>query len=239
MSPLFKFRYVLFTMLLLPLQSCAVPFWYSAEPIEGWVADAETNQPIEGVIVTANWQLKGGLEGGNPVGQMMVMETVTDKIGHYYFPGWGPKLRPWNGKLKDESPQILMFKSGYSFAGLENKLTMEVLRGELENPLRSDWTGETIKMGKFRGTQKEYKELFEDFNHTLERIATDQPTDCHWKNLQKTIRAMNQERNRLVTLGTNPNTLSSIDNELLMNDKFYTEKGGCGSPKKFFGEFKQ
>ena len=42
---------------LLPLQACGAPPWYKAEPIEAWVADAETNQPLEGVIVVAHWQL--------------------------------------------------------------------------------------------------------------------------------------------------------------------------------------
>lgn len=224
--------------LLLPLQSCAVPLWYTAEPIQGNVVDAETGQPLEGVIITANWQLDGGLEGNIPVGQMMVMETVTDKNGRYYFPGWGPKRRPLDGKIRARGPRLLLFKSGYAFMGQENNLTEKSLRGELDNPLRSDWSGKTIKMEKFKGTQNEYKELFEDFNRTLEHIAIDEPTDCHWKNLQKTIRAINQERNRLVKLGVNSSTLSSIDNELLMNDKFYTEKGGCGSPKEFFGGFK-
>ena len=53
-----KLRYLLLMLLLLPLQSCA--FYYSAAPIEAWVVDAETGKPLEGVIVSANWQLKAG-----------------------------------------------------------------------------------------------------------------------------------------------------------------------------------
>ncbi|MEN8107236.1 MAG: hypothetical protein ABFS22_04440, partial [Pseudomonadota bacterium] len=30
---------------------------YSAESTEGWVIDADTKKPVEGVIVVANWQL--------------------------------------------------------------------------------------------------------------------------------------------------------------------------------------
>ena len=232
------FRSALMLALLIPLQSCAF-FTYTALPIQAWVVDGETNQPLEGVIVVAHWQLKGGLEGGNPVGQMMVMETVTDAKGWFYFPGWGPKLRPWYGELKDQSPGILLFKSGYESRGLQNDTTDKTMRGDLDIPLRSIWNKRAIKIAKFRGTMKEYEELFEGFNYSLERIATDQPKECLWKNLQKTIRAVNRERNRLVSLGVNPDTLSSIDNELLLNDLFYTKKGGCGSPNKFFGGFKQ
>src|SRR6266849_1854255 len=84
---------------LLPLQACATT--YSAEPIEAWVVDADSGQPIEGVVVTANWELEIGTLGGNiPVGQIMVMETVTDQKGRFYFPAWGPKAVP----LKKPNP---------------------------------------------------------------------------------------------------------------------------------------
>lgn len=239
MSILHKLRCVLLMALLLPLHACGVPFWYKAEPIEAWVADAETNQPLEGVIVVAHWQLKGGLEGGNPVGQMMVMETVTDTKGRFYFPGWGPKLRSLKGDLKDQSPGILLFKSGYEYLGLQNYPTNKTIRGDLDNPLRSEWNGKTIKLERFKGGLEKYEELFEDFNHALDRMATDQPDKCNWKNIPMTIRAMNQERKRLIALGVTTNTLSTIDNELLMNDPFYTKKGGCGSPKEFFKGFQE
>lgn len=228
---------LLLMVLLLPLQSCA--FYYSAEPIEAWVVDANTKQPLEGVIVVAHWQLKGGLEGGNPVAQMMVMETVTDKNGRFHFPGWGPKLRSLSGRLKTESPEILLFKSGYEYQSLRNELTNETLRGELEIPLKSDWNKKTIKMEKFKGTVEAYKNNFESFNRGLERIAADNPEECGWRKIPNTIRAMNHERMRLMAQGVNPNTLSSIDKELLMNDDYFTKKGSCGSPKEFFKDIQK
>lgn len=219
------------------LPACAA-LTYSAEPIEAWVIDTETKKPLEGVVVTANWQLEQGTAGGNiQAGQLMVMEAVTDKEGRFSFPAWGPKTT-WQSFLVNDDPQLLFFKSGYEYRRLNNPYSSDrELR--LRPDRRSVWNGKTIELKLFKSGLKEYEELFEDFNHMLERIATDQPTECHWKNLQKTIRAMNQERSRLVALGVNPNTLSSIDNELLMNDLFYTKKGGCGSPKEFFGGFKQ
>ena len=102
-------RTVLTLFMLTPLLSYGF-FTYTAEPIEAWVVDPETNQPLQDVIVVAHWQLKGGLEGGNRVGQMMVMETVTDAQGRFYFPGWGPKFRPLNGELKTGSPRIAAFQ---------------------------------------------------------------------------------------------------------------------------------
>src|SRR3990172_3705709 len=81
----------------LPLTACAlVSLKYSAEPIEARVVDAETKQPLEGVIVTANWELVEGTLAGGPrvLGQMMVMEAVTDANGRFSFPALGPKINP-------------------------------------------------------------------------------------------------------------------------------------------------
>lgn len=218
--------------------ACATPVTYSAEPIEAWIIDAGTKQPLEGVIVIAHWVLEGGIHVDR-VGELVIMETTTDKNGRFYFSGWGP-IRHWKrSRLTNMDPELLIFKSNYEYQRLTNPSTKEAIEGKPYPLRRSQWNGKTIALKSFKDDLKKYEELFEDFNHQLERIATDQPTECHWKNLQKTIRTMNRERSRLVALGVNPNTLSSIDNELLMNDQFYTKKGGCGSPREFFGGFKQ
>jgi hypothetical protein len=79
----------------LPLAACAAgpPSRYSAESLEAWVVDDETSQPLEGVNVVAHWALFGGMHT-DVVGQLMVMETVTDAQGRFFFPAWGPKKRP-------------------------------------------------------------------------------------------------------------------------------------------------
>src|SRR5947209_3399798 len=64
---------------------------YSAEPITATVVDADTKEPLEGVVVVAHWEMKGGLEGGNVEGEVMIMEAVTDAQGKFHFPAWGPK----------------------------------------------------------------------------------------------------------------------------------------------------
>lgn len=81
---------------LVGLPACASPYpsHYSAEAIEAKVIDADTKKPIEGVIVTASWQLLGGMEGSLPIGQMQVMETQTGSDGVFRFPAWGPLKRP-------------------------------------------------------------------------------------------------------------------------------------------------
>ena len=227
-----------FLLLALPLSGCAIT--YSADPITARVVDAETKAPIEGVIVVAHWQLKGGMEGGNNVGQMNVLETVTNQNGQFYFPGWGPKLRSLSGELKTESPEILLFTNGYRYLRLLNVLDEKSLRGELDMPLKSYWDKKTIEMEKFKGSLEEYAEHVRDLNNNLE-FSTDEPEKCHWKKIPRTILAMRQQRKYFEEQGVNPHTLSLIDQELIMNDEYYTNKGGsrCGSPKDFIRSLQQ
>ena len=43
--------------IVISLSACGGPLTYSSDPIDAAVVDADTGQPIEGAIVTANWQL--------------------------------------------------------------------------------------------------------------------------------------------------------------------------------------
>lgn len=232
-----KWNIPLFVLLglLITQPACSASFTYSADPIEAWVIDAETKKPLEGVVVTANWDLEEGTLGGNrSAGQLMVMETVTDKNGRFAFSAWGPKLA-LTSHLVNHDPQMLLFKSGYEYQSLANEPRANYNKSTKRY---SEWNGKTIMLKQFRGTLAEYKGHFEDLNSALEHITTDDPKECYWKRIPKMIRAMNRERERerLIAQGANPHTLSSIDKELLMNDKYFTEKGGCGSPKTFFGD---
>lgn len=134
------------------------PSKYSAEAIEARVIDADTKQPLEGVIVTANWELEDSTFGGNvPVGQLMVMEAVTDKNGRFYFPPWGPK-KPPKGGLRNKDPQLLLFKPGYRSRGLVNEFRDYMY----EEPIRrSEWNGKTIELKKFTGTSEEWLRMLE------------------------------------------------------------------------------
>ena len=222
-------RTALLLLMLTPLQSCGF-FTYKAEPIEAWVVDAETNQPLEGVIVVAHWQLKGGIEGGNPVGQMMVMETVTDDKGRFHFPGWGPKLRSLDGRLKTQSPSILLFKSGYSYRELENALTSKTLRGELDTPLRSDWDGKMIKLEKFGGSLREYERHLA-FLRTSLGFAYD-GEHCEWKEVPRMIVSQHKENLRFKAAGiVDPLGDSVLTIRAVQNQK------DCGKAEEFFREY--
>lgn len=207
---------------------------YYARSIEGRVVDAETGQPLKSVIITANWQLERGTFGGNvPAGQIEVKETVTDTDGRFRFPAWGPQIT-FRGGLVYDDPQLLVFKPGYRFRELRNTLVSDYNTSWIRN---SDWDGKTIELKKFEETIEAYENQFESFNDNLEHIAAENPEECGWKQIPSTIRAMYQERMRLIALGANPHTLASIDKRLMMNDEYFTKEGNCGSPKAFFGDF--
>ena len=111
-----RFCVVACTMLF--LASCTVNYQFA--PIEAWVVDAETGKPIEGAVVTANWELvKGGFDGPRYYGQLEVKETVTDANGRFFFEGFS-KEDSSGAELRESDPQIIIFKAGYEFQRVTN-----------------------------------------------------------------------------------------------------------------------
>jgi hypothetical protein len=211
---------------LLVLSACSTT--YQAEPIEAWVVDAESSQPIEGVVVTANWELEIGTVGGNvPVGQIMVMETVTDSKGHFYFPAWGPKTVPstmphplrTQPHLATRDPHILLFKSGYKWMGLENG------RYNKGSVRKSEWSGKTIRIERFTGNLEGYAKSLNFFNPRFIR------EDCNWKNVPQMVLAIDKQaqvfrENGISTPLLSINSLEGISPR---------DRDRCGSAAAFFG----
>jgi hypothetical protein len=117
-------KYLVVMITALALNACGSPY-YTSDPIEAWAVDADTGQPIEGAVVTANWQLVGFTldTGGSKRGQLTVMETTTDANGRFFFPGF-TKLNLSLSELRDQDPQILIFKPGYQYIGGGNDTLM-------------------------------------------------------------------------------------------------------------------
>lgn len=205
------------------LPACAMPLSYSAEPIEGIVIDAETKQPLEGVVVTANWQLEQGTVGGNiQVGQLMVMEAVTDKVGKFSFPTWGPKTTR-NSFLVNDDPQLLLFKSGYEYRRLNNPYSSDrELR--LRPVRRSVWDGKTIEVKPFKGALEEYARHLGSLGNNLYPLLGSEA--CHWKQVPQMLLALTRQSRNFRKLGIN--ALYDVDVYLPVRER------ECGSPKIFF-----
>lgn len=125
------------------------PPFYSAKDIRGQVVDAETGQPLEGVIVVAEWRLHSTIGPGSP-SAINTLEAVTDAVGKYLIPGWGPRPRRMFTYLSHLDPELRFFKSNYYPKGLENRLF------SYENHNRSTvrtsmWDGKVIQLKPFKG----------------------------------------------------------------------------------------
>jgi hypothetical protein len=163
-------RIMLLVALAASLQACGV-LYYTADPIEAWVVDAETGAPIEGAVVTANWQLVAfGLDtGGRKQGQLEVMETVTDKNGRFYFPGF-TKINLSGNALGEADPQILIFKPGYRHIRATNHypIGQEQSQGSRR---RSSIIGQRLPMQRAGNDIKKYASSLGFLGVDLEIIA--------------------------------------------------------------------
>lgn len=211
---------------------------YSAAPITAHVVDGETGKPLAGVNVVAHWQLHGGLEGGTPLGAVMVMETVTDDDGRFHFPAWGPKevQRPsgvyGNARVQGSAPELLLFKSGYKHGWALN------YHGGDPDPrnMRSLWDGKVIKLEPFHGTSAEYAWDLKGLSYALDSATAFAnwscsagkpcPAACQWQNIPKTIQAIGRQFKAFKAEGIDHTNIYSS----LMNNDEIVRKDGCASP---------
>lgn len=210
----------------IPACAAVYPPAYSAEAIEASVIDAETKQPLEGVVVTANWELRGGASpgGSTAVGQLMVLEAVTDKNGRFYFPAWGP-IRQFKGELHNHDPKLVLFKSGYEYRILSNKSRFDA-EAALEPMRRSQWSGKTIELQPFKGTAKEYAKRISSLMIDLRFIED----DCYWKQTPRMILELQHQSQLFESSG--------IVTAIYSVDYLPTDKAKCGSPKEFFRKYR-
>jgi len=217
---------------MITLPSCTT--MYRAEPIEAWVVDSETGQPVEGVVVTANWELEIGTVGGNvPVGQIMVIEAVTDKDGRFSFPAWGPKWTPLEmpnpmkspAHLVNRDPQLLFFKSGYKWFGSENNFTVDYNTGTLR---KSDWNGKTIKIQKWKGNLKDYSWSLSLLSDSMGFAFRGE--NCEWKNTPRMLALLFRETEVLQQHGAYTGGIRGIN-------QLPGQSGPCGSARDFLKEY--
>ena len=117
----FKMQFASLAISALALSACGSPY-YTADPIEAWVVDAEAGKPIEGAVVTANWQLVAASldTGGRKLRQLEVMETTTDKNGRFSFPAF-TRINWSLDELREQDPLIRIFKSGFQYSGTNSE----------------------------------------------------------------------------------------------------------------------
>jgi hypothetical protein len=191
------FRWIalaLFTVLL--LRGCLNI--YSAKPIEAWIIDAETREPVAGAVVVAQWKLVYGLEGGYAY-NWVVMQTVTDENGRFTFPGWGPRMIPttllWQAKMEGDDPDIKFYKFGY--AGVKHTQSMADKAYRRPKSGGYGWGGAFLREWYLNGEILEYKpakgdlkalgDELTEFNHWL---AGEEGDRCAYLRLARAVRAI-------------------------------------------------
>ena len=79
-------------------------------PYEGKVVDADTREPIEGVVILGTWYKKTPTVAGSVSNFYDASDTVTDEKGEFYFSGQGPRMMS-----NLEPMRMHIFKAGYEY----------------------------------------------------------------------------------------------------------------------------
>lgn len=233
---LYRLVILLVSVGMLTLPACATPVTYSAEAIAARIVDVETKQPVEGVVVVAHWVLEGGIHVDR-VGDLIVLETVTDDDGRFYFPPWGP-IRHWKrSRLTNMDPEILIFKSGYEYRRLANPSTKEAIEGKPYPVRHSIWNGKTIEMkhfvdrplfiGPYKYKTSAYAQNLSLLSISLDSIAM---SDCNWRKIPRMLLALKAQRDLF--------RQQHIGFSLIGADNVPTDVEKCGRPEDFFKNYK-
>jgi hypothetical protein len=181
--------------LVLGLSSCVRV--YTADPIKARVVDSVTGAPVEGVNVLAAWQARGGLEGGNIVGYVKVMEDVTNANGEFAFPGWGPM--PWmSGAIRDGAPLLILLKPGYEVSLVwEDRYGVEFAPSHLS----SSWNDKNITLKKFVRPEDEYAQRLSGLRTVLDTLIGRK--DCNWRSIPRFLYVVDRQHQVFLRHGSN------------------------------------
>lgn len=179
----------------------AIPAAYSAAEIRGWVVDAETKQPLEGVHVVAQWILRTGVIQEHHVVRLQILEAVTNASGEYFLPSWGPKAPPPLSELEwGFDPTLLFFKAGYQPHAASNYSPPPSNQAEMSQRI-SLWHGKTIALRRFRGSEEKWASHLGGVQIGLEwGQETDGPgrgVNDYWKRMPRIVLAIAEQRNLL------------------------------------------
>ena len=166
--------------------SSTPPLLYRAEAIDGNVVDDDTRKPIEGVIVVAQWEVVGGFMEAIPMGDLEILETVTDAEGAYHFDAWGPR-EIIAGHFFGNDPGLIFFKPGYEFKSLRNSLHPPGAGSPMYDEYgqaRCVWSGKTIDLKPETPSQRIAQQ------HLIDMYVPFQGKPCSWKKMPRLLVAL-------------------------------------------------
>jgi hypothetical protein len=189
-------RHILAVLALCVAES-AFSLSYSGLPFSGRVVDADTKEPMDGVIVVASWELQD--RHGTRTGILTSTEAVTAKDGRFSMPAWGPiEVTSYeNGlslRMDPNQPALLLFKPGY--APGQTKGTSETYY--LSDPL---WEGDRVRSTRLDGRTiplRRWTQSDANYNWNLTLWRTEVPlvNGCGWTRAPRMTVALIREGER-------------------------------------------
>jgi len=217
----------LLVLMAVSLAACAGMPIYSAAPIEARVVDAETDEPIKDANVIAAWRLIAkSWDGPRHAGYLEVMETVTSGNGQFSFPGF-TKANSTPGELRNEDPEVLIFKAGYKAERVTNHYAGYTSASP--GPQRvAGVHGKTVKLAKLK---MDYSNKNARWYASVDTPVSMIIEDCEWKKIPLAILAMDRERKRIKKIN------HLFDTALPSIESVERHKSSCGSAIEFFREY--
>jgi hypothetical protein len=197
---------------------------YSGLPFEFQVVDADTGEPLEGVIANAVWVTED--RRGHETGAIVATEAVSDESGMVRMPGWANVRvlrRSWDPysipRLDPNQPWLYMYKRDYYFfhdvpTGDTGYLSHPFWTGDsVRTP---NWGGRKLKLRKFAGSTDRYA-------FQLDLVPRYIFTNCLWTTAPQMAASLINETRRLKALkqGAGLPELRDLDR--------YSDGRDCGS----------
>ncbi len=183
-------RWFALTLVTLWMSACSP--YYTSEPFDARVVDADTGRPIDGALVLAWWQLyKPSLDSGRTGSVLEVLETVTDQDGRFHINGF-TKLNPRFESLDRKDPGVIVYVRGYLPEMAQSEYTPEELK-ELGAKRKSTLAGKTLRLKRWDGNNEKLAGYLSSINADLGPLVK----SCLWTAAPRFIGALDAEAKRI------------------------------------------
>ena len=206
-------------------------------PVRMKFVDAQDDRPVPAAHVLFQGSAQEGtLTGhGGRLANLFVVESVTDDAGEVRLPKQEFSPRPFFLNTNYDNPSMVVLKPGYALVVLTNHLR---IIPTLEEMTTWQYDNQTIKM-KRATTDNEMPHAVYFAAIYAEQTMSEQNL-CSWQKIPRFLVATDRmaaewdrKRTTLADPALRNRAVTSPLRKILMNDKFFTEKG-CGPPKVFF-----
>jgi hypothetical protein len=181
----------------LTLTSCSHSYTSFEEPgVRGRIVDADTQQPIAGVVVFGYYAtVEGSFGGGERVQDVLrVFEVESDASGVFEIPAWSSGTQLVKGEARNQFPAMGFYKGGYQTVnkrlGSLRQWTPFNLKGAASYTVDGkvyDWRALAHEMKAAKSEKERYTALIDA------RDSTGYKGECGWEQHVKLLWAQHVE----------------------------------------------